>query len=73
MLFCRRPAPTTEAKTVTKLHVVNTQGQLMVYQGQRLEFDPTERERAETIAWLAGRNATNGPFHVKEVQVPETA
>jgi hypothetical protein len=68
--FLRRKPP---VKTVPKLHVVNRQGQLMIYQGQRLEFDPSDRERAETIAWLASRNATNGPFEVREVQVPATA
>jgi hypothetical protein len=50
-----------------KLRIVDKDGNLALYQGKRLEFDPSERDRAETIVWLVGRNATNGPFRLIEV------
>lgn len=49
-----------------KLYIVNNDGNVMSYQGRRLEFDLAERERAEMIMWLVGRNATNGPFGLVE-------
>lgn len=50
-----------------KLHIVNQNGQLVSYQGKYLIFEVEDKERAEQIAWLASRNATSGPFEVKEV------
>ena len=48
----------------------------MSYDGKLMIFNPedppingmTERERAESILWLMGRNATNGPFRLVEFE-----
>lgn len=60
-----------------KLKIVDKEGRLAIYQGQKMIFDPNsegkvsglnERERAQNICWLLNRNASNGPFEIKEFE-----
>jgi len=47
-----------------RLRIVNGKGELASYQGKRMEFEDSERERAEMIVFLLNRQAIGGPFRL---------
>ena len=66
-MFWRSKKP---VETVRQLQIVDSKGNILLYQGKRMVFDdtPEENERANTICWLVNREAVGGPFVVRVVE-----